>query len=119
MRYVDGYVLPLPKKNLAKYRALATKASKVWKDHGALQYCESVGEDLDVKFGVPFPTQLKLKAGETAVFAFVVFKSRAHRDKVNAAVMADPRIAKMCDPNNMPFDCNRMVVGGFNAIVEA
>ena len=119
MSYIDGYVLPVPKKKLKAYSALAKKASKVWKDHGALQYCESAGDDLDVKFGVPFPKQLKLKAGETAVFAFVVYKSRAHRDKVNAAVMADPRIAKMCDPNNMPFDCKRMVVGGFKAIVEA
>ena len=118
MRYVDGYVLPLPKKNLAKYRAIAKKACKVWMDHGALQYCESAADDLDTKFCMPFTKPIKLKAGETIVFAFIMYKSRAHRDKVNAAAMKDPRLAKMCDPNNMPFDCKRMVYGGFKAIVE-
>lgn len=118
MRYVDGYLLPIPKKNMAAYKKMAKTASKVWMDHGALQYCESVGEDLEPGWGVPFPKQMKTKAGETVVFAWVVYKNRKHRDKVNAAVMKDPRIAKMCDPKRMPFDCKRMVMGGFDIIVE-
>src|SRR5687768_15489532 len=87
MKYVDGFVLPVPTKNLAAYRRLAQKASKVWRDHGALEYRECVGDDLDVKMGVPFPRQVKVKPGETVVFAWIVYKSRAHRDSVNAKVM--------------------------------
>lgn len=117
--YVDGYVVPVPKKKIAEYRAIARKAAKVWRDHGALQYFECVGEDLAVKFGVPFPKQMKLKAGETVVFAFITFKSRRDRDRVNAKVMKDPRLSEMGDPKDMPFDCKRMVYGGFQAIVEA
>jgi uncharacterized protein YbaA (DUF1428 family) len=119
MHYVDGYVLPIPKKNIAAYRRIAQKASKVWRDHGALEYRECVGDDLNVKFGVPFGKSVKLKAGETVVFAWIVFKSRAHRDRVNANVMKDPRIADMLDPKDMPFDCKRMVYGGFKIIVKA
>jgi uncharacterized protein YbaA (DUF1428 family) len=119
MKYVDGFVLPVPKKNLTAYRSMASKASKIWKEHGALEYFECVGDDLKVKFGMPFPKQIKTKTGETVVFAFIVYKSRAHRDKVNAKVMKDPRIANMCDPKKMPFDCARMCYGGFKAIVEA
>jgi uncharacterized protein YbaA (DUF1428 family) len=119
MKYVDGFVLPVPKKNLTAYRSMALKASKIWKEHGALEYFECAGDDLQVKFGMPFPKQMKTKAGETVVFAFIVYKSRAHRDKVNAKVMKDPRIANMCDPKKMPFDCARMCYGGFKAIVEA
>ena len=117
--YVDGYVLPLPKKNLAVYRRMAQKASKIWREHGALEYRECVGEDLDMKFGLPFPRGIKTKPGETVVFAYIVFKSRAHRDRVNAKVMNDPRLKEMCDINNMPFDCNRMLVGGFTTLVKA
>ena len=117
--YIDGFVLPVPKKNIAAYRRMATKASKIWREHGALEYRECVGDDLDVKFGTPFPKGIKIKPGETLVFAYVVYQSRAHRDKVNAKVMKDPRIGGMCDPNNMPFDCNRMLYGGFKTIVEA
>ena len=117
--YIDGFVLPVPKKNIAAYRRMATKASKIWREHGALEYRECVGDDLDVKFGTPFPKGIKLKPGETLVFAYIVYKSRAHRDKVNAKVMKDPRIGGMCDPNNMPFDCDRMHCGGFKTIVEA
>src|SRR4029453_1318684 len=112
MRYVDGYVLPVPQKNLKEYRSLSQKARKVWTDHGALQYVEAVGDDLAVKFGMPFPKLLKLKEGETAVFSFIVFKSRADRDKVNAKVMKDPRIARMMKKGeSMPFDDKRMVYG--------
>lgn len=116
--YVDGYLLPLPTKNLKAYKTMATKASKVWKEHGALQYCEAVGEDLAPGFGISFAKQMKVKKGETVVFAFVVYKNRKHRDSVNAKVMKDPRLAAMCDPKNMPFDCKRMVFSGFQTIVS-
>lgn len=119
MKYVDGYIVPVPKKNLKAYMRMAAKAGRVWRDHGALQYRESAGEDLNVKFGVPFTRQMKIKPGETIVFSWIVFKSRAHRDRVNAKVMKDPRLAAMCDPTAMPFDCKRMVYGGFKIMVEA
>lgn len=118
-KYVDGYLLPVPTKNMAAYKKMATLASEVWKDHGALDYRECVGEDLNLAWGVPFTKTLNTKKGETVVFAYIVYKSRAHRDSVNKKVMKDPRIAKMCDPKNMPFDCKRMVVGGFETIVGA
>ena len=117
--YVDGYVLPVPKKNLAAYFRLARKASKIWRGHGALGYRECLGEDLAVKFGRTFPRGIKIKAGETVVFSWIEYKSRAHRDRVNAAVMKDPRIHAMCDPKNPPFDMNRMLFGGFKVVVEA
>ena len=119
MRYVDGYVLPLPKKHLQLYRRMAQKAAKIWREHGAVEYRECVGEDLQVKWGVSFPRTIKVKPGETVVFAWVVFKSRAHRDRVNAKVMKDPRLADMMDSKAMPFDTKRMVYGGFNVLVEA
>lgn len=117
--YVDGYVLPVPKKNVNAYRRMAQKAGKIWREHGALDYKECVGDDLKVKMGTPFSRNMKLKSGETVVFAYVVFKSRAHRDRVNAKVMKDPRLANMCDPKDMPFDGKRMVYGGFKVIVGA
>lgn len=119
MKYVDGYLLPLPKKNLAAYRSMAQKAGKVWMDHGALQFCECVGEDLKTKMAVSFPVTIKLKPGETVVFSWIVFKSRAQRDSVNKKVMKDPRLAKMMDMKAMPFDSKRMVYGGFNMMVDA
>ena len=119
MRYVDGFVMPIPKKNLKLYRDIAKKAGKVWRDHGALQYVEAVGDDLAQKFGVSFPKTIKLKPGETVAFSFIVYKSRAHRDRVNAKVMKDPRIAKMMDKGPMPFDVKRMVHGGFAMLVDA
>ena len=118
-RYVDGFVLPLPKKNVEAYRQVARKAGKVWRDHGALEYRECVGEDLRVKFGVPFTRGVRSKPGETVVFAWITFKSRAHRDRVNAKVMKDPRLASMMDPKSMPFDVKRMVYGGFTVLVDA
>jgi uncharacterized protein YbaA (DUF1428 family) len=118
MSYVDGFVLAVPKKNLAAYRRMAQKAKKIWREHGAVDYRECAGDDLAVKFGVPFTKQMKLKPGETVVFAYIVYKSRAHRDKVNKKVMSDPRIQECCDPNNIPFDCKRMCYGGFKTIVE-
>ena len=116
--YVDGFVVPVPKKKLPAYIRMAKKASKIWKELGALDYKECVGDDLNIKFCMPFPKGIKLKAGETVFFSYIVYKSRAHRDAVNAKVMKDPRIAEMCNPKDMPFDCKRMLYGGFKAIVE-
>ena len=118
MRYVDGYVLPVPKRNLQAYRRMAQTAGRVWRDHGALEYRECVGDDLKVKMGVAFPRTVKLKPRDTVVFAWIVFKSRAHRDRVNARVMKDPRLANMMDPKAMPFDHKRMVYGGFKILVD-
>ncbi|MDB6108499.1 MAG: signal recognition particle [Pedosphaera sp.] len=117
--YIDGYVLPIKKKDIAAYRRLARMSGPIWREHGALEYRECVGDDLDVKFGLPFPRGIKIKPGETVVFSWIVFKSRAHRDRVNAKVMKDPRLAAMCDPKNMPFDCKRMLCGGFKVLVAA
>ncbi len=119
MRYIDGYVVVVAKKKLAAYRKIARAACKVWMDHGAIQYVECAGDDMTVKCGVPFPRLMKLKKTETAVFAWVAYKSRAHRDRVNAAVMKDPRIAKMMAGGPMPFDMNRMTYGGFQSMVDA
>jgi uncharacterized protein YbaA (DUF1428 family) len=97
---------------------MAQKAGKIWQEYGALDYKECVGDDLDVKMGVPFPRMIKLKPGETVVFSYIVFKSRKHRDQVNAKVMKDPRLANLCDPKSMPFDIKRMTYGGFKTIVD-
>lgn len=119
MNYVDGFVLPVPKKNLPAYRRLSSKAGKVWRKHGALQYVEAVGDDLDVKFGASFKKMMKLKPRETVVFSWIVFKSRAHRDKVNAQVMSDPQMNKLMKKGEpMPFDLKRMVYGGFKYFVD-
>lgn len=118
MGYVDGYVLPVPKKNLKAYRRLAQHAARLWREHGALAYKECVGDDLTTKMGVPFPKQAKAKTGETVIFAYILFKSRAHRDRVNTKVMKDPRIHAMCDPKDMPFDYTRMTYGGFKVFVD-
>jgi uncharacterized protein YbaA (DUF1428 family) len=115
-KYVDGFVLPVPKRNIAAYRRIAQTAGKVWRDHGALDYKECVGDDLNIKMGMPFPRGVRSKTGETIVFAYIVYKSRAHRDRVNAKVMKDPRL-KM--PKSMPFDVKRMLYGGFKVIVDA
>ena len=116
-RYVDGFVLPVPKRKLAAYRRMASKAGKIWKEHGALEYVECAGDDLNIKFGLPFPKGIQSKAGETVVFSWIVYKSRAHRDRVNAKVMKDPRLTKDMD-QEMPFDCNRMLYGGFKTLVD-
>jgi uncharacterized protein YbaA (DUF1428 family) len=118
-KYVDGFVIPIPGKKRAAYRRMAQEAARIWRDHGALEYRECVGDDLKVPFGNPFPRGLRTKRGETVVFAWIVYKSRAHRDRVNARVTKDPRIQAMCDPKAMPFDANRMLYGGFKIIVEA
>lgn len=119
MSYVDGFVMPVPKKNLAAYKRMASKAGKIWRELGAIEYRECVGDDLKTKMGVSFPKLAKIKAGETVVFSWIVYKSKAHRDQVNAKVMKDPRIAKMMDGKAMPFDVKRMSYGGFKVIVDA
>jgi uncharacterized protein YbaA (DUF1428 family) len=118
MRYVDGYVVPVPKEKLQAYRRLALKAAKIWKEHGALEVRECLAEDVKVGKLTSFPQSVKLKPGETVVFSWIVFKSRADRDRVNARVMKDPRLAGMMDPKDMPFDGKRMVYGGFEVIVD-
>ncbi|RJQ22635.1 MAG: DUF1428 domain-containing protein [Nitrospiraceae bacterium] len=117
MHYVDGYVLPVPKKNLNTYARMAKMGAKMWLKHGALDYKECVGEDLKPKWGMPFSKMIKLKPDETVVFSWIVFKSRAHRDRVNAKVMKE--MEKMGGMKEMPFDMKRMVYGGFKVIVEA
>jgi uncharacterized protein YbaA (DUF1428 family) len=117
MKYVDGYVLPVPKKNLPAYRRMAANAGKVWREHGALEFRECVGEDLKTKKIKSFPSLVKPKPGETVVFSWIVFKSRAHRDAVNAKVMKDPRLTKMMDMKAIPFDSKRMAYGGFEVMV--
>lgn len=116
MPYVDGFVIAVPKKNLAAYRRISRKAGKIWREHGALEYRECVGDDLAIRFGLPFPRLARLKPGETVVFSWIVYKSRAQRDRINKKVMADPRL-KM-DKTEMPFDVKRMSWGGFKTIVD-
>ena len=116
-KYVDGFVLPVPNNKLADYRKLARKAGKVWMDHGALEYVEYVAEDVKKGKLTSFPQSVKLKAGETVVFAYIVYRSRAHRDRVNKKVMEDPRFANM-DPKSMPFDTKRLIYGGFEQLVR-
>ena len=118
MPYVDGFIVPVPKKNLKAYRAMARKAGKVWREHGALDYRECVAEDVKVGKLTSFPRSVKMKPNETVVFSWITYKSRKHRDSVNAKVMKDPRLASMCDPKKMPFDCKRMSMGGFKTIVD-
>ena len=117
MAYVDGFLLPVPKKNLKAYQQLSRKAGKVWRELGALEYRECVGDDLKVKGMAPFAKAARAKAGETVVFSWIVYKSRAHRDAVNKKVMKDPRIAAQMT-KSMPFDVKRMMYGGFKVFVD-
>ncbi|HXG78636.1 MAG TPA: DUF1428 domain-containing protein [Methyloceanibacter sp.] len=117
MAYVDGFIVPVPKKNLNAYRRLARKAGKIWREHGALDFKECVADDVKKGKWTSFPRSVKLKPNETVVFSWITYKSRAHRDKVNAKVMKDPRIAGM-HMNDMPFDGKRMIYGGFKLLVE-
>jgi uncharacterized protein YbaA (DUF1428 family) len=119
MQYVDGFVVPVPKKSLPAYRRMAQKAGKVWRDHGALEFRESVADDVKVGKRTSFPRSVKRKPNETVVFSWIVYKSREHRDRVNAKVMKDPRLAKMMNPKAMPFDGKRMIYGGFKILVDA
>jgi uncharacterized protein YbaA (DUF1428 family) len=118
MAYVDGFVVPVPKKKLSAYRRMARKGGKIWREHGALEFRECVADD--VKWGkrTSFPRSVKLKAGETVMFSFIVYKSKADRNRVNAKVMKDKRLASMMDPKAMPFDAKRMIYGGFKVMVD-
>ncbi len=119
MRYVDAIVVPVPKRSLDAYRAMARISSKVWRDHGALEYVECLADDVKPGKRTSFPQSVKLKSGETVAFAYVIYRSRAHRDRVMAKVMKDPRLADMMDPKKMPFDAKRMFWGGFKSFIEA
>jgi uncharacterized protein YbaA (DUF1428 family) len=118
MAYVDGFVVPVPKKKLKDYRSMSRKAGKVWRDHGALEYRECVADDVKPGKRTSFPRSVKLKSDETVIFSYIVYKSRAQRDRVNAKVMKDPRLAKMMDPKNMPFDGKRLIFGGFKVLLD-
>jgi uncharacterized protein YbaA (DUF1428 family) len=117
-RYVDGFVIPVPKRNVEKYRRIAQKAGKIWREHGALEYVECVGDDVKPGKHTSFPQSVKLKPGEVVWFSWIVYKSRKHRDRVMAKVMKDPRFASMGSPESMPFDGKRMIYGGFAARVD-
>jgi uncharacterized protein YbaA (DUF1428 family) len=119
MPYVDGFVVPVPKKSLAAYRRSAEKAGKVWRDHGAIEFREWIADDVPMGKRTSFPRSVKRKPSETVVFSYIVYKSRAHRDQVNAKVMKDPRLADMMDPKTLPFDAKRMIFGGFQLLVDA
>lgn len=117
--YYDGFVVPVPKKNLAKYRKMAKLAAEVWRDHGALEYIEAVADDVKSGKVTSFPQSVKLKRNEIVVFAYIVYKSRRDRDRVLKKVMADERLQHMMSAKDMPFDGMRMFWGGFKGIVEA
>jgi uncharacterized protein YbaA (DUF1428 family) len=119
MSYVDGFVVPVPKKNLPAYRRLAKKGGKIWREFGALDYKEWIGDDVPVGKLTSFPRSVKVKRGETVVFSWIVYKSRADRDRINAKVMKDPRLADMMDPKKLPFDGKRLIYGGFKLLVDA
>jgi len=118
-KYIDGFVVPVPKDKIEKYRGIAAQASKIWREYGALEYRECVLEDATIEGVMPFSQLSNVNEGDTVVFAYIVYNSRAHRDEVNAKVMADPRLHEMCPPDGMPFDCARMCYSGFETIVEA
>ena len=117
--YVDGFIVPVPKRNIAAYKQMARKAGKVWREHGALEYIECAGDDVKPGKVTSFPQAVKLKKGETVFFSWIIYKSRKDRDRINAKVMKDPRLASMMDPKKLPFDGMRMFWGGFKTIVEA
>ena len=116
--YVDGFVIPVPKKKIAAYRALARKAGKVWREYGALEYVECIADDVKPGKHTSFPQSVKLKPGEVVWFSYIVYKSRRQRDSIMAKIMKDPRLAAMMDPDNLPFDGKRMFWGGFKTVVE-
>ena len=122
-RYVDGFVLPIPKNKVNAYKRIAKVAGKVWRAHGAIDYKECIGDDLDIKGFVSFPRRANAKKGETVIFSWITYKSRAHRDQVNKKVMKDPRMTRMMedmqDPKKTPFDVKRMSMGGFKVLVDA
>ena len=118
MNYVDGFVVPVPKKKLPAYKRMAKKAGKVWREYGATAFYECAADDVSVGKRTSFPRSVKLKPGETVIFSFIGYRSRADRDRINAKVMKDPRLAKMMNPKDMPFDGKRMIYGGFKTVVK-
>lgn len=118
MAYVDGFIVPVPKKKLAAYARMSRKAGKVWMDHGALDYWECAGDDTPYGKRTSFPRSVKLKAGETVVFSWIMYENRAARDRINAKVMKDPRLADMMKTHENPFDGKRLIYGGFKSIVH-
>jgi uncharacterized protein YbaA (DUF1428 family) len=116
--YVDGFVLPVPKKKLAAYRSMARKAGKIWREHGALEFRECVADDVKRGKVTSFPQAVKLKPGETVFFSYIVFRNKAERNRINAKVMKDKRLGSMMDPKAMPFDARRMFWGGFKTLVN-
>lgn len=118
MPYTDGFVLAIPKENLPAYRKMAKKAAAIWRELGALDYKEWVGDDMECDFGVPFPKAAKAKPGDVVIIAWIIYKDKAHRNRVNKLIMKDPRVAEMCDPKNPLFDVKRMVYGGFKSLVD-
>lgn len=116
-KYVDGFVLPVPKENVEAYRSMAQRAGEIWREYGALAYTECVADDVQPGKLTSFPQSVMLEPNETVIFAWIVYESREHRDRVNAQVMKDQRIIDM-DPKNMPFDAKRMIWGGFEAVVD-
>jgi uncharacterized protein YbaA (DUF1428 family) len=118
MAYVDGFLVPVPKRKLQEYRRMARKAGKIWREHGALQFRECVADDVKVGKLTSFPRAVKRKPGETVMFSYIVYESRAQRDRVNKKVMSDPRLKSMMDPKAMPFDGKRMIYGGFKVMID-
>jgi uncharacterized protein YbaA (DUF1428 family) len=118
MAYIDGFIVPVPKKKIQAYRNMARKAGKIWREHGALEFRECVADDVKVGKRTSFPRSVQLKSGETVMFSYIVFRSRAERDRVNARVMKDKRLANMMDPSAMPFDAKRMIYGGFKTLID-
>lgn len=116
--YVDGFVVPVPRAKVDAYRALAQKAGAIWKEHGALQFWECIADDVKSGELTSFPQAVKLQDDEVVMFSFIVYASRAERDRINALVMQDPRLMDGMDPNTMPFDGKRMIYGGFTTLVE-
>jgi uncharacterized protein YbaA (DUF1428 family) len=119
MPYVDGFVLPVPKKKVEAYKRMAKKAGKVWREHGAVEFKECIADDVPMGKLTSFPRSVKRKPNETVIFSYIVYKSRAHRDRVMARVMQDKRIANMMNTKDIPFDAKRMIHGGFKVLVEA
>ncbi|XLZ68659.1 DUF1428 domain-containing protein [Massilia sp. SR12] len=118
MAYVDGFLVPVPKDKMEAYLDMSRKCGKVWREHGALQYRETVADDVKVGVHTSFPQAVKLEEGEVVVFSWIVYESRAERDRINEAVMADPRLKEMMDPATMPFDGKRLVFGGFEMLID-
>jgi uncharacterized protein YbaA (DUF1428 family) len=116
--YVDGFIVPVPKKKVQAYRAMARKAGKIWREHGALEFRECIADDVKVGKRTSFPRSVKRKGGETVFFSYIVYKSRGDRDRINKKVMSDKRLANMMDPKAMPFDAKRMIYGGFKVLVD-